>query len=49
VVLLATRREVQIESPSGSCPFLIETNWDAERRWVSTPAETIETIVTLLR
>jgi hypothetical protein len=41
--------DVQIESPSGSCPFLIETNRDEERRWGSTPAETIESIVALLR
>jgi hypothetical protein len=41
--------EVQIEWSSGTCPFLIETNRDAERRWGFTPAETIETIVALLR
>jgi hypothetical protein len=41
--------DVQIESSSGSCPFLIETNRDAERRWGSTPAEAVAKIVALLR
>lgn len=41
--------EVQIESSSGLCPFLIENERDDDRRWGSTPAETIEAIVTLLR
>jgi hypothetical protein len=41
--------DVQIESSSGTCPFLIETARDAERRWGFTPAETIETVVALLR
>jgi hypothetical protein len=43
------KEDVRIESSSGSCPFRIETNRDAERRWGSTPAETVEQIVALLR
>ena len=42
-------QDVQIESPMGACPFLIETTRDAEARWGVTPAETIEVIVALLR
>jgi hypothetical protein len=41
--------DVQIESSSGSCPFLIESYRDAERGWGSTPTETLEKIVALLR
>ena len=41
--------DVQIESPSGLCPFLIEASQDDERRWGSTPAETVEVIASLLR
>jgi hypothetical protein len=43
------RDDVQIESSSGYCPFIIETNRDAERRSSSTPAETVKEIVSLLR
>jgi hypothetical protein len=39
---------VQVESSSGSCPFLIETTWNSDGRWGSTPAETVEKIVALL-
>jgi hypothetical protein len=41
--------DVQIESSSGACPFLIETNRDDERRYGYTPDEVVRTIVTLLR
>ena len=39
---------VQIESSSGFCPFLIETDRDDERRWGQTPDEVASTIVALL-
>jgi hypothetical protein len=42
------RDEVQIESSSGSCPFLIETTLDNERRWAETPEDAVRTIVSLL-
>lgn len=41
--------DVQIESSSGRCPFLIETNFDEERREGRTPDEVVRQIVTLLR
>lgn len=40
--------DVQIESSSGTCPFLIETNLDNERREGRTPSEVIRQIVALL-
>lgn len=42
-------RQVQIESSSGMCPFVIESDQDAERRSGLTPAETIVTVVSLLQ
>jgi hypothetical protein len=41
--------DVQIESSSGVCPFLVETDLDNERRWGQTPEEVVEIIVALLR
>lgn len=41
--------DVQIESSSGTCPFLIETAFDDERRHGRTPGEVAACIVTLLR
>jgi hypothetical protein len=40
--------DVQIESSTGSCPFLIETSFDDERRWAETPEDAVRTIVSLL-
>lgn len=41
--------DVQIESSSGCCPFLIETNFDNERRVGETPTEVIAHVTALLR
>jgi hypothetical protein len=41
--------QVQIESSTGACPFLIETNRDNERRSGDTPDEVVRTIAGLLR
>jgi hypothetical protein len=41
-------REVQIQSSSGTCPFLIETDVDDKVRTGRTPDEVIRQIVALL-
>jgi hypothetical protein len=41
--------EVQIESSSGCCPFLIESNFDDERRIGETPSGVVAQVVALLR
>lgn len=41
-------RDVQIESSSGACPFLIETTLDNELRHGATPTEVVQAIVRFL-
>jgi hypothetical protein len=40
--------EVQIESPKGMCPFLIETNQSDARVTTNSVEETVETLTKLL-
>jgi hypothetical protein len=40
--------EVQIESSTGACPFLIEATLDSKRRWATTPEDAVAAIVSLL-
>ncbi len=43
------RGEVQIESSTGTCPFVVETDKHDGRRTTNTPAETADTVVAWLR
>lgn len=43
-----SRFEVQIESPDGMCPFLIETDETPERFTTNAVAGTVETLLLLL-
>jgi hypothetical protein len=41
--------EVQLESPTGNCPFLIESSLDPERLHAATIGEAINMVSTMLR
>jgi hypothetical protein len=43
-----TKSEVQVESPTGDCPFLIENDFDNERRELNTVEEVASSVVEYL-